>query len=80
MKFYFVYMQNPNNSLFYNIGDFCSLNEALEYACDTNYTTRIKQVTEEHSSVIVEGNVFGRYGDILQALAGNEPTRLTDED
>jgi hypothetical protein len=71
MKFYFVYMQDPNNQVYYNIGDFGNFDDAMRYASDCKYPTRIKQVGDGYSSVIMEGELFGRY-EILQQ-------RLTDE-
>jgi len=42
MKVYFVFMLCPVTQLFYNIGDFFTLEEAEEYANKTNYITKIK--------------------------------------
>jgi len=43
MTFYFVLMVCPHTGRKYNIGDFKSLREAVEYANGTQYETEIRE-------------------------------------
>lgn len=68
MKYFFLSMQCPHTQRFINIGDFKQLDDAVRYADNVPYYTRIKECTEDYSSVIIEGNLFGMYNEFKLAL------------
>lgn len=52
MKVYFVKMQDPNNGLYYNVGDFEKLEDAIHDAETCRYSARVYEVTENGSKLI----------------------------
>ena len=69
MKFYFVFMQCPHSERFYNIGDFKKLDDAIQYASNCQYYTKIKECTEEYSTIVLEGNLLGTYKVLNKVLS-----------